>query len=553
MGNDSRPAPTVGTTVGFLALVLLLLLSGCAISPRYYLTAEQGGSLGCFKFSETSKYYEAHADIDRRGGADSTQLLDFALNRLNGIFTRRTGIYSHLFYQHWDTGIQCSEDKNNPGPRHVAISSFAIPPAAPAAAAKQEEEKKGTSILNLYKKPDDPPSGAESPGAAGKPKPPGTAKTPPKTAAASKTPQKKPSVAPSKPNPSTDQTPADKPQATTILPADIIRRSQIVISSYLYSNHPADRLDKVYAIITPLDPGVEFLSIDEVKVQIQDIDFGLLKSQSNVDFSAIPFASLLQQTLTVTPKFQQQLERKLQRRYSIQNVEIFPLRNVLLVSEDGGPAQADISGNKSVTVTVRIPAGRALCRYHTVYDLQRKETAVSGFERTYTCHIDRIPAVMGAVAVARAPSAGGSTVEEGDDAVTWIPFKSLHVFDVWTNPTSLYGIDFGDSAVTVNVNGKKQERLLFGSFAAALVFRGWLSEKVAAAGDAEKLKGAVLPWEFTKGASVSIGFERGKGKSSGERITTCLYQRPAKPENVKKLSDASIPSRAETEYCALDD
>src|SRR5882724_8183922 len=260
--------------------------------------------------------------------------------------------------------------------------------------------------------------------------------------------------------------------ATVGMDATLELPSKIVRSYYLYSIHPADRLDKVYALITPLEPGVEFISADGIDVKTQSIKYGTIQTNNGLNSSAIPYGTAFGQLLTATPStISQNVSRDINRQFATQNTEIFPLRNVLLVSEDGGPSAADLSGNKSVTVTIRIPTGGRLCKYLGVYQLNG-----DGLSRNTVCHVDRIPALMGAIALERKVMWGGTTVDESDDDIKLVPFKSDVVFDLWVNPNNVYGIEYGTQ--TLKVKSKdKNEPLLFNNYANALNFLSWLEKQ----------------------------------------------------------------------------
>lgn len=137
------------------------------------------------------------------------------------------------------------------------------------------------------------------------------------------------------------------------LESGLIYEREFVISSYLYSLNPADRLEKVYSLITPIHPGVEFmryLTGEDKKPISYGIEDTILKLETQP--GGIPLFSRRQQIVSARGLVQRTLNRKISREFVTQNVEIFPLRNILFISQDGGPAGADISGNAKVRVVV---------------------------------------------------------------------------------------------------------------------------------------------------------------------------------------------------------
>jgi len=511
-----------------IGVVALASLGSCGTDPKYYNKARQDGTLGCFK--ETPEYFQGPASSPRLDDQRTQVLYEFAIERLNGLFTAKGGVFRHLFHDERDSG-ECTPDKRSAIDYHASISAFSTPPLPTPQAADADGEDQSDSVAGgdgagsdsaKADSPDQGKKGATKP-AAGKP-------------------------APAKKKGGASSTKPDTTQASDAFGA--VQRVQIVISSYLYSNQPADRIDKVYALITPIDPGVEFLSVDQVAVNTQLIDFGKRTVQNEFDFSALPLGKSQGQLTTLTPKFTRNLERNIKRQFTNQNVEIFPLRNVLLVSEDGGPAEADIRGNKSVTVTLRIPVGSSLCRYHRIFDL----SAENGKEDAYTtndiCYIQRVPAAIGAVALVRRVEWAADTVEEDDDYVQWVPFKSFSVFNLWTNPAELYGIDLGDEALVVKENGKTLERVLFGSLRAALKLRGLLDRARLDDDRIGALRKGVYHWDLgdKKNTVIPLGLDSGKGRGKSGKVTTCLY-RPQDPD----LNKYHIATRKEDDFCSFDD
>lgn len=430
--------------LGKYKLVALTLLAGltasCTTAPKYYSSTQVARKLSCFKWDAKNNIPREYTRYFARSGVSNGKPGDFpneddrykvastvdgkdsllylSVARLNALFAGKRGIYHNLFKDPYEQNsaegnLHCSDDDPY-DEEQVAISAFSTEPESPAPSS--DSGQKTT--------PSDKGSGKS----------------------------------------------AAKDSGAYDIDATLELQTKIVISSYLYSIHPADRLDKVYTLITPLEPGVEFISVDKTEASSKPVDFGTQANTSGLTGSAIPFGMSYAQLLSATPNFTQSFSRNIRRQFATQNVEIFPLRNILLVSEDGGPAEADLSGNKSVTATIRIPAGSRICSYQTVYKFS--DGKLSG--RQEICHIDRIPALMGTISVERKAVSGEDTVEEADDVVKLIPFKSMVVFDLWKNPNELYGIRLGDKMVTL----KNRKPVLFNHYATALNFRSWIEDKL---------------------------------------------------------------------------
>lgn len=314
----------------------------------------------------------------------------------------------------------------------------------------------------------------------------------------------------------------------------------LVMSSYLYSLLPADRLDKVYALITPIDTGVEFVSLEKTVFDAEMADFGKYTTQRSLSFSALPLGILLGQGINVTPSANSTLDKSPTRRYVTQNVEIFPLRNVLLMSKDGGPAKADIAGNDTVTLTLKVPSH--LCRYLRVRSANVElDTKTSIPLKTRNlCRIERLPAIVAWVAIVRGVDnrAGQRTVSEDDDDIRLLPFKGQGIIDLWNNPADLFGVDVGDQAVLEGPSSNENQRLLFGSLDDAMNFRALLGAELEKGGADHGDPLASLKKQLlftTTGAGKNCDMSGHKGNCT---VTICAFRTP--PPN---LIGQSIPSQ----------
>jgi hypothetical protein len=269
----------------------------------------------------------------------------------------------------------------------------------------------------------------------------------------------------------------------------------LVISNYLYSLNRADRLEKAYTLVTPLHAGVEFVKTDSpivdktVTFGTESVKYGLSTS------SGIPVGSSFGSTVSISPSIEKSIQRNILKRYVLRNAEIFPMRNVLMISQDGGPADADIAGSAEIAATIKIPTD--LCRYITVYKIDEpsaKEDAAGQpssalstpelyLNSSTICYIERVSALAASVSVARIVAKGKETVKEDDDIVIPRTFRNASVIDLWKNPTPLYQVellrDNNISRVLLDnsQSGVPSSVLTFRSFQDAVTVRNLVTAK----------------------------------------------------------------------------
>ncbi len=433
----------------FTFALLIVLVCGCASSvPKYYTSQppiEDKNKLACFDESKIPSYYTAPLGNDQKEGKRATPQSCFytdgsannsclAVQRANHIFSGRQGVFNGLFEKHClessgatDCPKQNPENKkSDEDPVHmnfsVAVSAF---PVQQETVSSSDASSK--SAPDGKSKPTDTASGQSSPGVQ-------------KAAASSND-------------------------------SDLTKKITLVLSTYIRSLQPADRLEKIYALFTPINPEVEFVSMTQAKTEADLVDFGQQTNTNDVSLSALPIARMMNQLVTVTPTASSSYQKKINRQYITQSTEIFPLRNELLISEDGGPSQADISGNATVSVTIRIPIG--LCQYIHVWSKDALASSGVQFTSKSTCYVESIPVLMAWVAIARKVTSGQETIPEDDDVVELVPFKSMQILDIWKNPRDIYGLEWDGQAIEAGV-GNAKERLLFASLDDAMGFQDWL-------------------------------------------------------------------------------
>lgn len=437
---------------------LSMALYGCGTTPKYFESSLPAPKLGCFNATERAKIF-TYTTSDTK---ERSCLFDKSLSRMNAIFSGKNGIYHSIFAREYtQTSLPCTDD-------HVADNADAQ--------QLNPEFMDRSAVVSPISLPISDGGGNQSPSTTATATNNVTVNLP-----SSKTSAKD---AGSNTNQST-ATAAVNPE-DHIDPAKDIQTVSIVISSFLYSNHPADRLDKVYAAIMPIDPGVTFENLGKLTPVQTVVKFGQVTTTANPTFSPIPLGSLSGQPISVTPGFSRSWQREINRQYATQNAEIWSGKDILMISEDGGPEQADLSGSRSVTATIKIDRAE-LCRQHRIYSYHTAPEAKKDKEQhpaptqltgENICYVSRIPAIMGSIAVARLVAKGGGdgTIEEGDDSVQLHPYQNLISFDLWKNSHELYDIQVGNATLMRYVNQKPIEPVLFGDPVSAFRFKIWLEQ-----------------------------------------------------------------------------
>jgi hypothetical protein len=456
-----------------LGLVVTMVLAGCTTARYYASLLPPQEKLHCFSSESMGRYLVV--DIP-------PSLLDASLERVNGIFSGSRGIYPGLFeHASGEGGKQCERDPE--WGAHISAFSQAISPSAPPGAQLKGKDEQGQSKGKTgAAKAKEADSGTTSTG-----------------------------------------TPTESRGKDTTTP--IAPRVQLVISSYLYSLHPADRLDKVYSLITPIDPGVEFLEVHGV-TPLSPISFGSVTDLAEISAS-LGTPTGAPAAISLSPKLSRSFDRQIARKYATQNVEIFPLRNVLLISEDGGPAAADIQGNSAVEVTLSIPT--SLCTYVDVFEPKTSQGALSmikEFDLQHTCYVERVKVLVAAVGIARMVISGEKMVEEGEQDAQLRAFKTATVTSLWSNPTVLYGVEIeGQTPITFE---RKSEgltgQILFDNIAAAARFRQFLLAEFNKGRAGDLIQGE-LEWKEGK-VSVRTALPVDPSKVSGALLRICRFGRP---------------------------
>ncbi len=134
-----------------------------------------------------------------------------------------------------------------------------------------------------------------------------------------------------------------KPSPAATSKDEFLQKTELVISSYLYTTEPADRLLKAYMLVSPLSPGVRLVE-EPGQRAVQLIQVGTATTAGQVGMTA-GTPSGFPAALTVSPQLSRTIAEQVAKQYTTTNVEIFPLHNVLFLSEDAGPGAASIDGN----------------------------------------------------------------------------------------------------------------------------------------------------------------------------------------------------------------
>ena len=538
--RESRHRP-LELKVLVIAVISLFGLTSCWTTPRYYKERTRFRQLHCFDTNSIASY-EVGKEI-------SGNQLTGALCRVNGIFAGRKGMDRAVFERQKDDRCVPGEDPD-PGELAAHVTAFTEP--APAEADIAVENKSDAADAPTKDDGDT------------------KAKTGPKK----------------------------KKQASTGYHSEglnsegnyetqLSTRVQLVISAYLYTLQPADRLNQVYTLITPLSPGVDFVGIPGPRATSL-IAAGKVTSLQELAATVGPPAGQ-PVPVTIQPKLSRSLEEQIARQYTTQNVVVFPLRNVLLVSEDAGPGEADISGNTVTNVTLQFPP--SLCKYVDVWQRASKPESPTlphkarnakkqppipsvpeedKFEPIATCYIQRVPALVASVAVARIVDAnctphtlsgllaripawlhlissdacGERTVAEDDDVVNLMPFKTAAVVELWRNPQSLYGFDLQDRQRKIPLlfdNGKGSGRMLFKNAAQAAEFRDWIIAQVRQ-GHEDALVSGTLEWK--KGAT-RVGFGGATARWNERALQLCTLGTPLPNVSGPAAAAAGFPERAD--------
>ena len=238
------------------------------------------------------------------------------------------------------------------------------------------------------------------------------------------------------------------------------------IVSDLVSRDSADRLKWVFTFVVPLDPHARFLYAK-----------GETSNHTKNDFGTF------QKSLKIAPKYMgfgggeidSQLAQHIIRQYLKQSViliqsntygELNPDRDVLLVSQEGGPGTASLGGDSAVAAILHVPA--TSCHYvdlASMKDKTNEEWSESNITSIPTCYIPRVQALQVSIAVVRDVGChlpfydylrpmywrsifndcGKQTVLESDDIVKIMAVGTVQIFDLWKNRRTLFVVDSGPS------------------------------------------------------------------------------------------------------------
>ena len=493
------------------------LLTSCATTPYYYKTQSLDAKLSCFDNGSVPSYELAPAH-DQDGYST-------AISRANEIFaTSHFAIASQLFED-------CGTPKQGASPGgstgsdvirgHIAAFTepFALSASPSAAGAAPVAGQPAASSS---------PSAAATPGAA--------ASTPPAPAGGA-----------SAANSGGD--------TYANFDAQLSQQVTLIISSYLYTVEPADRLSQVFTLVLPLDERVKFQSVPGSRV-VNLLSVGSTTAQNQLQLTlGTPSTSPV--NAQVQPTFSRQLQEAIAKQYTTQNVEIFALRNILFISQNAGPGSADISGNTMTSMTMQFPP--ELCSTVDVWApksapppppqpihhrhprpggppaTQPSKPDLDAFEAKPACYIGSVYGLVASVAVARTvnedcelqtvgdalsrlssdlrftyPSrCGANTIPEDDDAAQLKPFKNAQVIELWRNPNRLYGIALPpggqtNRSVVVVDDAKFHGPLLFGSAGDALGFMAWLQGQLRDSRAQNRLMNGSLKWAKNKGVTLGL-------------------------------------------------
>lgn len=468
------------------AFLISLIAGSCTTTPRYYKEQYAPSKIACFHTSDVPKYELVQVDW-KPDSPELTTLVD----RLDKNFTSPdTGIVPDLF----DCTRGPANDSKSVGTsQHIRghVAAFTEPFISTAAG----------------------PSGV------------GSSSTQP---AATASPTTTPAL--TAPTPTASPSPGGGPASTgdpyANFDTQLSQQVTLIISAYLYTIEPADRLSHVFTLIEPLSEGVTFQSVPGTRT-VNLLSVGSVTTQNQLQFT-LSTPSTAPVNAQAQPAFSRQLQEAIAKQYTTQNVEIYPLRNILFVSQNAGPGSADITGNTITSVTMQFPPD--LC---SAVDVWRKlDTRASStpqvsrhhqhrpapahtpslkidknaFEAIPSCYIRSVYGLVASVAVARTVDAecvphsfgeilsrvpsylrltrkhlcGADTIPEDDDVAKLVAFKNADIIELWRNPNRLYGValkpvggDYGSNVVVVN-DANFQGPLLFGSATDALSFIGWL-------------------------------------------------------------------------------
>jgi hypothetical protein len=432
------------TKMFILFIMLSLVISCCATKPKYYSTLAEVKQIPEFKYEKGGDLYGGYYvdNLQHYYGSPDKEL-ERAFEQINRMMTGERGIYSQLFC----VKEECANKKNSNVPiektsevhAYVSVLSQPVSP-------KSTQNNEATT---------DKPSADANDDSQSKSTP---KKSPTNTCNACK--NKKTTD-----KPSTDKT-VDDP-----LKKDI----QIIVSSYLYSINTADRLEKVYTLIVPLQGGVEFVKIESPHEKSL-VNLG--EKTTDVKLGATAgLPPIMSTTLSLSPSLENSLKQTIQKQYIIRDAEIFPLKNVLMISQDGGPANSGIGGSVEINTTVRFPPN--LCKYLTVFEIEKSTPSELNLKSTPVCYIDKVPALAASVGLARTVKGGKETVQEDDDEVIPIAFKNICVIDLWSNIDSLYGVKFvgSNEEYPITFGDKSIGNVIsFKKFEDALIFKDWISK-----------------------------------------------------------------------------
>ncbi len=345
---------------------------------------------------------------------------------------------------------------------------------------------------------------------------------------------------------------------------ELLQKFQLVISSYLYTTEPADRLFKSYVLVSPLSPGVSFVETPGERTT-QLVQVGTATTGEQVGLSAGTPAGF-PAALTLSPQLSRTIAEQVARQYTTTNVEIFPLHNILLISEEAGPGAASIDGNAVTDITLRLPT--TLCNYMDVFaenpsnpsqqrpssgspdpsNPPKTQLTPSVLQSKNSCYIDRVLALTASIAVVRAVKNDYRAIQEDSHNVAVIPFKTAAVVELWTNPKRIYGLvqrqypKGSDEQVLISTPSGDAPAL-FDDEANALAFRYWLVSQSKNDTAMLNLRSGTLKWERIE------PFVKLNSPLRSEALELCVVGTPW--PSTDRLLENNIQNAIHREYCPL--
>lgn len=232
----------------------------------------------------------------------------------------------------------------------------------------------------------------------------------------------------------------------TSSPSNLEARQQVplLISTSFNSNNPADRLERVYIFLQPLQD-TKIVDVDKLVLETVKVNVTLGKEVTTQEVS--PTFSI--ENLLVgddakgkgglaSSKFGRTLDKTLTKQFALRSVSLDPQRDILFVRQEGQEG-IDISGNVLSTITLETsPSPTVLDLFSVEFQPASQtgsSTPVGVIKRSQEPfhNIGSIDATVAWVAVARLVEGGSETVSEEDDVVQPKVFSGQFKVNLWRN------------------------------------------------------------------------------------------------------------------------